>query len=243
MKWVKKIFFFSIKVSFVFFLGAVLAGISAFVTLKILTMAKKVEVPDLQGKTVEEAKEIADKLSLDLSVERPGVASETIPINRIAWQDPEPGVRVKAGRSIHVRLSVGNQRARMPEVQGLPFRSAMLQLQSEGFRVERVLHIQSFYADKGIVFQYPEAGKMVRAGESIVLVVNDARGPTFIMPNVIGKPLRTVLAFFRKKGYRIGHILYESYPGVPPGRIVKQVPQAGYPVNPSSDVVTFVVSR
>jgi beta-lactam-binding protein with PASTA domain len=62
------------------------------------------------------------------------------------------------------------------------------------------------------------------------------------MPDVIGRPLETVVDFFQRKGYRLGHIAAQVYPGLPEGIVIGQLPRAGYPLQ-KHDIIQLTVSR
>ena len=70
-------------------------------------------------------------------------------------------------------------------------------------------------------------------------------GPTeqfFIMPDLIGKPAELVASRARSEGFRIGNMTYRNYPGVEPGVVIQQKPQAGYRLS-KNELVVLEVSQ
>ncbi|PYS32603.1 MAG: hypothetical protein DMG14_34090 [Acidobacteria bacterium] len=64
----------------------------------------------------------------------------------------------------------------------------------------------------------------------------------FIMPDVIGKPAELVASRARNEGFRIGKMNFRKYPGVEPGVVIQQKPQAGYRLS-KSDIILLDVSQ
>jgi beta-lactam-binding protein with PASTA domain len=62
------------------------------------------------------------------------------------------------------------------------------------------------------------------------------------MPDLIGRRGVDVLEALRSAGLKVTAVTYRSYPGVPPGTVIRQSPPAGYRVSRHSSV-TFEVSR
>ncbi|MGD8441160.1 MAG: PASTA domain-containing protein, partial [Holophagae bacterium] len=75
-------------------------------------------VPDLAGATVDDARNLAHDLGMQLEVEEPGVFSTEVPTGTIATQRPHPGYQVKPGARIVVRVSLGSERVAIPKVYG-----------------------------------------------------------------------------------------------------------------------------
>ncbi len=64
----------------------------------------------------------------------------------------------------------------------------------------------------------------------------------FIMPDLIGRPAEIVMSRARAEGFRVGKLNYRSYPGVDPGVIIQQKPQAGYRLS-KTDTIFLDVSQ
>jgi beta-lactam-binding protein with PASTA domain len=223
--------------------GAVLLmALSAFVTVRVVTLRKSVRVPDFRGKTLEQAMETAERLQLRLDVRPAGTFSETVPPQRIAEQDPPPGTWVKPGRSVEVALSLGRARVQVPDLSGRSLRGIRLTLQTLGLDLGQVLYVQTAGAPDTVLAQDPPPGRWVPGGTAVHLVVNRGRPDTYVMPDVIGRPLEAVVDFFQRKGYRLGYVEARVYPGLPAGIVIGQVPKAGYPLQ-RHDTIQLTVSR
>ena len=94
-----------------------------------------------------------------------------------------------------------------------------------------------------VVYQAPKPGTQEGSDPSVNILIS--LGPPaeyFIMPDLIGKPADLVASRARNEGFRIGKVNYRKYPGVEPGVVIQQKPQAGYRLT-KSDVVLLDVSQ
>jgi beta-lactam-binding protein with PASTA domain len=62
----------------------------------------------------------------------------------------------------------------------------------------------------------------------------------FIMPDLIGKPAELIAGRARNEGFRIGKLNYVKYPGVEPGVVIQQKPQAGYRLSKTDNILLDV---
>jgi beta-lactam-binding protein with PASTA domain len=100
-------------------------------------VALGVPVPDLVGKTSEEAQQALDIIGLSgLEVTR--MPSPTADEGRITAQSPLPGQQVRAGAGIRVAVSSGKPRVSIPDVVGFPVERAASLLTRLGFQLQRV---------------------------------------------------------------------------------------------------------
>src|SRR5215467_8094768 len=81
--------------------------LSAFLSARLAMRAREVTVPDLAGRSVNEASTTLEDLGLTLRVDENRRVDAKIPAGAILQQDPAPGLRVRRPRSIHVWVSEG----------------------------------------------------------------------------------------------------------------------------------------
>ena len=62
------------------------------------------------------------------------------------------------------------------------------------------------------------------------------------MPDLIGQPAELVASRARVEGFRIGKMNFHKYPGVEPGVVIQQKPQAGYRLS-KTDTILLDVSQ
>jgi beta-lactam-binding protein with PASTA domain/tRNA A-37 threonylcarbamoyl transferase component Bud32 len=106
------------------------------VVLVIGIEPRRVEVPDLQGRTVEEAIVELEAAGLTLGVQTTE-ASEDFDEGKIIRTDPAAGTLVRRGEAVDVVVSSGSPLARLPSVVCRPVGAATSELLNLGFDVQQ----------------------------------------------------------------------------------------------------------
>jgi len=216
-------------------------GIFFLAGLRVTTRAREVSVPDLKGKSDVEARAILGGLGLTLQIEETRKPDKSMPADRVLEQYPAAGLVVRRQRPVRVRLSDGQREPVLPTVTDLPERSADMTLTSSQVAVGYRAEVKSSQYDPGVVVaQDPVAG---RRGSTVNLVVN--RGDTsagYITPDLIGTMAVRAADVLRRQGFRVAITSEAMYPGLPPGVVIRQAPQAGYRIQ-AQDTITIEVSK
>jgi eukaryotic-like serine/threonine-protein kinase len=220
------------------FLGAVWFGFRRSI------VGRSVTVPDLTGKTPDEALRIA--LDAGLQIEQQESRSrydEKIPRGKVLLQQPEAGSLAKPAQAIRVVLSLGPRELRVPDLSGLAPRAAALKLARESLQLGTVSWYRDPSAPQGILAQDPEPDVPASRNEAVrVLMSRGAPDLRILMPDFVGKNAQAVKAHLEKFGFRVGSARVETYDGVAPDTVLKQFPPAGYPLS-NKEVVSLTVSR
>ncbi len=125
--------------------------------------------PDLEGKSLKEAEDMARRAGLKLKVEGP-----SNPTDSIVFQDPLPGDPLR-GSEIVVKT---NPSVVVPSLSGLGEDDARSQLEGLGLKVGEVRHINSAAPEGEVVGQEPDSGMEVPPGTSINLYLSDPNATT-----------------------------------------------------------------
>jgi eukaryotic-like serine/threonine-protein kinase len=223
--------------------GALLSTyvLSAALAARVALRAREVRVPALVGQPLSNASNAVAGIGLSLKVDDTRRSDPKIAAGRIAQQDPAPGSVARRGRTVKVWLSTGGRVAAVPKLVGETERTAQLRLQQDGLSVAAVSEIRSneFPADV-VVAQDPPAD--ARSGVVSLLVNRGDRTTAFVMPDLIGLNGARAADVLRSAGFRVAVVGQNPYPGVPPGVVIRQSPQAGFQVTPG-DTVSLEVSR
>ena len=216
------------------FLLMVVGAFSTFLTLRFFTAGDQVIVPDLKGKGAVEAIQILKSQGLQLKIYPQKRYSDSIPADKILAQKPEAKQKIKKDRSIEVYLSLGPEKAIVPDLIGQTTRVATMTLGQRGLHQGKILYVAKpgSEADQ-VLAQYPVAGTELVGTRTVDVLVNTSADTTlvFVMPDLIGKSVTDVSDYLQKAGLRVGVSQAVDYPGVPSGTIVKQNPPAGYKVS------------
>jgi serine/threonine-protein kinase len=208
--------------------------------MRVANRAREVEVPDIRGQSVAEANAglAAVGLVLRVDLRRP---DGSVPVDHVLDQEPEPGTVLRRQRAVRVRVSDGQRDPVVPEVVGQAERSAELALAHDQIAIVRRAEIRSTSYPAGtVIAQDPDPKN--RAPEVALLVNQGERGVSYVMPDTIGATATQVVEILRRRGFRVTIGAEVPYPGLPPGVVVRQAPQAGFQVD-YGDAILLEVSR
>jgi beta-lactam-binding protein with PASTA domain len=175
MTW-KKGLFYSLLPFFVFF-------VSIYITIDILLKSgNNVVCPDVRGKTVEDAREMAQKKGLPLVVLRYENRSD-VPYNHITVQKPEANISIRSGRIIHVIVSEGPKLTEVPNLTGRSLQEAEETLREKNLEVGKIIQIPHTKEGK-VIAQFPKGGEKTLERKEVILFVGLDKGKYFFLPDV-----------------------------------------------------------
>jgi beta-lactam-binding protein with PASTA domain len=220
--------FFRIPLLFAVF---VILGLTfGYLTFKVLSFSKTVEVPQLANMTLIEANEALNKAGLYLKIEGEDY-DPSVQAGRILRQDVPAGRTVKEKRAIAVIVSKGPRVYSVPSLVNETLSDAQAALLQKGLRVGNVIYVHSDSVEKGkIIAQRPEPDEPMT--DSITVLVS--LGPnevTYYCPDFLDKSYDDAKAVAGKMGL----VLQTRGEG---GIVVSQKPKAGTPVR-SGDTISL----
>jgi serine/threonine-protein kinase len=209
--------------------------------MRVAMKTREVEVPQLSGKSVNEASVLLIDAGLRLKVEEGRRVDPKVPAGQILAQDPAAGIRTRRERSVKVWVSAGPRSSIVPALVGESDRTAQMRVQQDGFIVSSLSEIRSAEYPAGtVVAQTPPAKSQ---SERVALLVNRGeRGATYVMPDLIGVNGDRAADVLRARGFRVAVVGDHPYPGVPAGVVLRQAPQAGFQIAPG-EAISIEVSR
>ena len=210
---------------------------SAAAVSRLLLSGEMVIVPELVGKTLDEAKAESARKKTDLSVQGYQFDSR-YERGRVIAQDPPPLSRVKSHRPVRVMLSEGSEKVAMPKLEGRSLEWAAQALKDAGLRKGRVsqIHTDRFAAGRIIAQDPPPDTTLARGAAVDFLVSQGAWEPYYIMPDLIAKTIETVKRRLAELDFKIAEIHPSYYPGQDAGIILKQFPVHGYKVQKKNQI-------
>src|SRR5438105_200538 len=133
------------------FVGAVWLGFQRSI------VGRSVTVPDLTGKTPDEAFRAAHAVGLPIEEQSARARyDDRIATGRVLLQQPEPGALAKPAQVVRIVLSLGLRELRVPDLASLAPRAAALKLSRESLSLGAVSWYRDPSAPAGIVAQEPE---------------------------------------------------------------------------------------
>ncbi len=159
-----------------YLLALIILGIlSGHFTFKALSMSKTTSAPDLRGKTIVEANQIARGHNLYIRLEGEDYDSY-IPQGYIIRQDVPAKIKIKEGREIKIVTSKGPRVQYVPDIVGQPLDRAEIILRDRGIKITRVVYTSSEKTAKNVILaQRPEPNEK-GWDEFIVLVSSGGYG-------------------------------------------------------------------
>jgi len=221
----------------------VVAIFSGWITMNTLIKGEVIRVPDVVGKTTEEAyKTLSDSgLYMSKTSTQP---DERLAPDRIISQDPASGTTIKKNRKVKVVVSSGSETVVVPDLLQKSARTASLVLGEAGLKLGLTAQSSSTEVVSGeVMAQEPAPGGEEIRGATVNILVSI--GPPieyYLMPDLIGRDVKEVASKLRDLGFQIGNIRSQEYLGVKPGTVIRQVPLAGYRVQ-KTNLISLDVCR
>jgi eukaryotic-like serine/threonine-protein kinase len=220
------------------------AFLTFFWVVEALIHAKsEVIVPDLTGKTVDEALDILSPFKLSLAKDAVEY-NESFPPGTVLKQSPPPQLQVREGKVIRVTLSSGGQVVFIPDLTNKPLPEAQNQLRAQGLLLGALAEAYSQRYESGWVMeQTPSSGTVVNRGEMVDLRVSKGPPPqgTLLMPDFVNRPLSQATEWLQQRGVRPS-VEEEIRPDMLPGLILRQSPIPDTLIGQGT-AVSFTVSK
>lgn len=213
----------------------------AAASMRVALRAREVQVPDLTGRTTNEASAIAGDLGLTIRVDDTRRPDPKIPAGRVIAQEPPAHSVARRQRTMRVWLSAGPRATTVPELVGETERTAQLRVVQGGLTLNAVSEIRSPDLPSDVVVAQTPAAKSA-SGQVALLVNRGARGLTYVMPDLIGVNGDRAADLLRGRGFRVAIVGSSPYPGVAAGVVIRQSPQAGFQIGPG-EPISIEVSR
>jgi len=178
---------------------------------------KNKTVPNVLGKSFEEAEKILNNSGFDVEVQD-SIYSDTAAKGSVLRQVPDGDATVKISRTVYITI---NRRVpplvEMPNLKDFSLRNADLQLRNMGLRIGDTSYVHDFAKNTVQEQNYKGApiapGTKIQQGSEIDLVLSDGLGETeFTVPNLVGRTFNEAKGFLESNGLSFLSILID--PGV-----------------------------
>lgn len=160
-----------------------------------------IPVPDLTGKTRDEATEELNKLGLGINVERG--TSENYSEGEIYDQSPAADTKVSKHTQITVYISTGKPTFSLRDVSGMNYDQAQAQLEADGLKVSLEFEESDSVEKDRVIETSPSSGSQVTEGDTITLYVSEGKETKYVdMPDLRGWPLDDAIATIEGMGLK-----------------------------------------
>ena len=204
--------------------------------------SETVKVPDLRGKTEEEAREELKDTGIGLTVSNERQPSNKYDEGEIMSQDPEPGEEVEMHSTITVILSSGEEAktTRVPNVVGKSEAEAEKLIQEANLIVHHDSDYSSDVEDGNVISSDPKAGTEVEEGTEVTIVISLGAEQATV-PDLRNKTASAAESALADAGLS-GSPSEEYSDSVPEGQVISQSIDPGQKVDKGT-TVSYVVSR
>lgn len=234
---------------------AIIAGIFAAAVLLVVLLFKLIlgdfgpagsnksyPVPDIRGKTVEEAQEMEGVKDIFLIEVQGTRTTEEYQPGQIVEQDPAAGRTRKSNLVIQVYVAAEPEKVPMKDLVGMEYRQARVLLTDMGLDLKITTETVSSdkYGADAVIETVPVADEPLVAGQTVILRVST--GPeTVTVPTFTGQDIANAVQNAQDLGLTVGEITYDTFSFAPQGQVIEQS------IEPTSEVpggtkISFTVS-
>lgn len=216
--------------------------LSAMTAMRMAIHGREVTIPKLLGLSMEQAERIVSANGLLLETEN-RFYSDTVPEGRVMSQLPAAGTRVRRGWKMRIALSLGPQRAIIPDLTGQSPRAAEINVRRRGLDVGvvAVAHVPDAPPDQVLAQSPPPNAASVSSPKVNLLVSAPEESQAYVMPNLVGRHLPEATQALQQAGLKLGAVTAAGNGGSP-GTILKQSPPPGQRVT-AGTVVSLEVTK
>jgi eukaryotic-like serine/threonine-protein kinase len=221
------------RMSLMLFVLASVTFLSALIAMRYAIQGREVVLPDVLGKTGQQAQQMLGSIGVGFKVE--DRVYSNLPVDAVVRQSPPPATHVKAGADEHVVLSLGPQKVTIPDLSNSSERAARIELLRSGMQLGEESTAYVLGAPEGIVLQQdpaPGTSNATSPHENI-LVSATAPTPSYVMPELDGMQMQAADAKLASVGLKVAKTTLEQAPGVAHGVVLDQVPSRGARVDES----------
>ena len=201
--------------------GGMKAEPGTTVTLFLSAGPDRVAVPDLKGKTPEDAGKALEDLELKLGLSRPEFDT-SVPQGRVVRQSPEPNQNVERGETVDVWVSAGPETRQLVDVTGVREQQAREALISAGFNVVPRDTCDADREDNLVVAQDPQPGNLPR-GSNVTITVNRTQQ----VPDVRDMTEQEAISLLQQQGFTVEVVDQTVLLPTKKGRVIDQSPEPG----------------
>ncbi|HUQ63215.1 MAG TPA: Stk1 family PASTA domain-containing Ser/Thr kinase [Acidimicrobiales bacterium] len=153
------------------------------VTLKVSSGAPPVDLPDVVGRDVNEARDLLE--ARDFQVQVNPKADDQVPADRVIGQDPKGGGKAPKGSTVTLAVSSGREQVPVPNVVGRDQSAAANILGQAGFDTSTQTSASDSVANGTVIRTEPGTGTPLAKGSTVTMIVSTGPPPTTSPPTTV----------------------------------------------------------
>ena len=221
-------------------LGLILLFVVVFLITKLIIdggINSKVDMPNLVGKTRDEAQQIADDLGVRLEILE--VASSDVEEGKVISQDPEYSeTKIDKDTVIKINVSKGPEESELPKLEGLKIDDARKTAETLGITLDEQKQTSDTVEKDVIIKQDTAVGTLVKPGDTVVVHISSGVEQVKV-PTVLGMDEGTAVATL-KNANLTPKVTYESNEEEEDGKVISQSKEANTETDKNSEIEIVV---
>ena len=185
-----------------------------------------------------------DRAILELDSEGfKGIVFDTVYTSEIEPQTvidqyPEPGKKIKKGRTVRLKISRPEKMIFVPNLVGQSKRSSEIALRQIGLEIDTIYNeFNPDYPKGTVAWQFPKAGDYINKGLGIQLTVSQGLPPDFFqVPQLFGLSLNKAKEELARSRLKVGKISYQQNEDLVPYTVLDQSISPGTVLDQSSQI-------
>jgi serine/threonine-protein kinase len=153
-------------------------------------------------------------------------------------QYPEPGKKIKKGRTVRLKISRPEKMIFVPNLVGQSKRSSEIALRQIGLEIDTIYNeFNPDYPKGTVAWQFPKAGDYINKGLGIQLTVSQGLPPDFFqVPQLFGLSLNKAKEELARSRLKVGKISYQQNEDLVPYTVLDQSISPGTVLDQSTQI-------
>lgn len=204
------------------------------ITIYVATGGEPIEVPDVAGKSVDEARTALLLLGIPVESATKVRPSERSKKGNVIGTSTPAGENIPPNKSIQIYVGSGRPAVRMPSVIGDKVNVAKEKVTKAKLKVR--VQMTKSSKPRGTVVSLKNANQDLSEGDTVTLVVSD--GSLIVMPNLVGETVTSARRMLEEAGWdgQLNRSHASTLNIARIGRVAQQYPAAGAEVDKDSAV-------
>ncbi|RVW07757.1 Stk1 family PASTA domain-containing Ser/Thr kinase [Prescottella agglutinans] len=202
----------------------VVVGIIGAFAASLLSTPEKVPVPNVAGRSVQEAETMLRNAKLDSTIQtRP---DPVVANGNVIGTNPAAGTSVDENSTVTLQVSSGPEQVQVPKLSGLSQEDAEKALAAAGLRMDSDVGRAASDSEQidMVVGQEPSAGAKINLDSTVAITLGS--GPEQVrVPNVIGQSIDVAQPNIEGAGFKVQVEKIDS--GKPEGEVISTSPSGG----------------
>lgn len=218
----------SVKISLIsLFLILSVGSVFLFILLPRWVRGRVVEVPNVSGRSLAEARRAIEGIGLRAVVSGRRF-SNLVPEGHVIDQSPKAGMRTKLGNKVCLIVSLGRDKVNVPDLIGLTPDEAERRLATFDLQVGLRDTVYSERPPGTIIAQSPLPGSVAARGDRVDLLISEGVYPEpMVMNDLRGMKLDEAERLIRGSGLKVGEVRFKEVRDRPPGTVLDHSPPPG----------------